>query len=429
MSYVEYVDPYYRRLVLSGQYPNPYCYPYFTPFFFPNISSAPNLSNQDCDNISIRSLWDNYYCYDRINIYDIASNLCYNAPEPCNAKYDYYYYDRIPYQDPSVVMGFTVQYLVSNVLNLAINPDPNLLDPWGIIIVNDIVWVANAGSGLITRYDLLGRRLLPVVNVFGPNNNIAQPTGIDSNDDLSAFIMVNGPITGPSLILTATRDGTINGYNFDIDHDNSILLIDNSKKNSVYTGLAVACSVLYVADFYNQKIDVYDKNLKKISDCDFVDECYKDPIPKDYAPYNIINIGDLLYVTYAKQSPLDNQYPLCGRGFGYVNIFNLRGKFVRRFASCGTLNVPWGLSCAPSWFSYPPGSIMVANFGDGKINIFDHDGKCLGNLHDEFYNEICLEGLRGITVNPNYDRILYWTENANNLRESFMGTINTRILV
>jgi uncharacterized protein (TIGR03118 family) len=437
MSYTQYKDPYYARLVLTGQLPNPFCFPYFTSRYFPNLSTAPNLSNQDCDNCSIWPLNDYYYnCANGCGVNNNCTNGCgtnnnlfYNKCDPCYAKYDYCYYDRTPYQNPCVALSFTVQNLVSNVPECVPVLDLNLLDPWGIIIINDVIWVANTASGLLTQYDLLGRPLLPPVNVFGPINNIAQPTGIAQNSDLSAFPLVNGPIVGPSLILTATRDGTINGYNADIDPNNCILLIDNSTNNSVYTGLEIVGKTIYVTDFYNQKIDVFDGDLKKITTYPFIDEFTGDPISENYAPYNIINIGEFLYVTYAKQSPLDNQYQLPGRGHGYISIFTVKGEFVRRFVSHGTLNSPWGLVSAPSCFSFPPGSIMVSNFGDGKINIFDHGGKCVGTLTDKNNNEIYLEGLKGLVTNPNCDRILYWTQNADNLRKSFMGTINPRFIV
>lgn len=426
MSYIQYKDPYYRRLVLSGQLPNPYCYPYLTPWFFPNISTVPNISNQDCENCSIWPLNDIYYnCANRC---DLLNNICYTECDPYFSKYDYCFYDRTPFQNPCIALNFTVHNLVSNVPDLAPVFDLNLLDPWGVIIINDEVWVANTGTGLLTKYDLLGRPLLPIVNVFGPVNNIAQPTGIAKNYDLLAFPIINGPISAPSMILTATRDGTINGYNFDVDPNNCILLIDNSKNKCVYTGIEIVGNTIYVADFYNQKIDVFDAKLEK-KDLPFIDEFSGDPIPEDYAPYNIINIGDFLYVTYAKQSPLDNQYQLPGRGHGYISIFNFDGKFIRRFASCGTLNSPWGVIPASSHYGFPAGSIMVSNFGDGKINIFDHTGKFIGTLTDGNNNEICLDGLRGITLNPNCDTILYWTESSNNFRDSFMGTINIRPII
>jgi len=438
-------------MVLGGWLPYPYYYPY--------VTTIPNISNPGCENLLFNPLVDNcYFDYNSqppYNSFDGSchdpghfrfNNISYCDRNPCVEKYDYCCYDVTPYQDPSCVCGFSVEILASNIPAIARNLDMNMLGPWGIIIINDVVWVANTGAGLLTRYNLTGLPLFPVVNIFGPMGNIGHPTGIAFNDNLFAFPITCGPTTLPSCILAVTRDGTINGYNLDIDPDNMSLLIDNSCHNSVYTGLAIvticinsitgkncgvgsACDTfLYATDFYNQRIDVYDGNLTKIKKFNFIDECSGDPIPEDYAPFNIVSICEFLYVLYAKQNPKDNQYEFPGRGHGYISIFTNDGKFVKRFASCGTLNSPWGLVLAPSWFGYPAGSIMVSNH-DGIINVFGPCGKCLGNLADEFMNDICLDGLRGLTPNPNYDRIIYWSAATNCLRDAFIGTINSKFRI
>ncbi|AYV84972.1 MAG: hypothetical protein Satyrvirus1_58 [Satyrvirus sp.] len=402
MSYLQYSN-FYRQMVLSGKLPYPNFYPYVSP--------SPNLSNQDCNS--------NLLAFKDLNC---IFNTC---RDPLYEKYDYLLYDIIPYQDPSSAMNFIAPQLVSNVVDAAINFDINLSNPWGIIIINDIVWVANADSGLLTSYDLLGRRLLSIVNVFGPVDNIAMPTGIFYNDNLNIFPLVNGPLIGPSTIIMVTRDGTINGYNKEIYPNNSILVVDNSEENSVYTGLEIIGSVIYAVDFYNQKIDVYDGTFNKLLTYPFIDDFGLDPIPPDFAPYNIKKIGDFLYITYARQSPFDNQYELPGTGYGFISIFTFDGIFVKRFASRGVLNAPWGIVPAPTQFRYPPGSIMVGNFGDGIINIYCSSGQYLDQLKDEFNNIISIDGLRGLFVNEN-SQIIYWTASADNLRTALVGTINYR---
>jgi hypothetical protein len=49
-----------------------------------------------------------------------------------------------------------------------------------------------------------------------------------------------------------------------------------------------------------------------------------------------------LYVTYAKQDE-GAKDDVAGRGFGFVDVFDADGHLVRRFASRGTLDAPWGL--------------------------------------------------------------------------------------
>lgn len=438
-----------RYLILSGILPYPYYYPY--------ANQIPNISNPGCEYpVTDDVLLNCYFSYDMSHCYNTYTgechgpehssfnNLCYEDPNPYEEKYRYicYYNGSIPYQDPSCSLTFSVQTLTSNIIGTAMNLDTNMLDPWGITIFDDMVWVANAGSGLLTSYDLLGRQLPQMVNVFGPIGNISQPTGICRNTNTTAFLIVKGPIILSSTLLTATRDGTINGYNPDIDPNNSIILFDNSENGSVYTGLTIVDirdktyfpfeiniptdTVLYVTDFYNQRIDVFDGTFNKINHSfSFTDGCLEDPLPEDYAPYNIVNINDFIFVLYARKNPVINQFEIPGIGHGYINIFTLNGTFVKRFVSRGILNTPWGLLLAPSWFGYPSGSIMVSNFGDGTINIFDATGKYLGKLKDEFLNEICINGIRGITQNPNYNRIVYWTASADSLNTALMGTINS----
>lgn len=458
MSYLQYNDQ-YRNLLKLGRLPIPY------PFYYPYQSPAPNLSNETgCLSEYYGSL--PYDCYFD-NSCIVPDNLYYKKNEGTDAINDYYYYDNFPYQDPSSALGFTVQKLISNIPGFAIHLDVNLSNPWGIIIFNDIVWITNAGSGTITNYDLTGKPLLPIINVFGPLGNIAQPTGIAFNSDITAFPIIKGANRGSSSFIIVTRDGTINGYNPLVDPHNSLMLVDSSANDSVYTGVSVVNIVnnlnlrkqkrnsititsnensfvddptindnivinrnnIYIADFYNQRIDVFDGLLNRITTYPFIDEHTGDPIPEDYAPFNIVNIGDFLYVTYAKQNPDDNQYEFSGSGYGFISIFKYDGLFVRRFTSRGPLNAPWGIILAPSLFGYPAGSIMISNFGDGMINIFDSEGNYLSSLRDKSHNNIFLPGIRGLTINPNYARIIYWTSSNNGFDDSFVGSINTRRII
>lgn len=426
MSYVQY-NEYFRKMTLMGMYRVPQT-------VFPLINFAPNLSNECSTNPLIYPAFDPYIC----SYYDYYNNLAYNplSGQTCHPQY----YgptcgDPIPcidqcaptpFQDPSVIMNFRVIWLTSNLPLTARFVDTYLHNPWGIIIANDIIWVCNSGNGLITKYNLLGEPIFPVINVFGPNGIIAQPTAIAINYNTDSFLLINGANAAPSNIIVCTRNGTINGYSSSLDLINSILVIDNSANDAVYTGIAIVYNILYVADFYNQRIDVFDGDFVPITTFPFIDEFTGDPIPEDYAPYNVTNIGEHIYVLYALQSPIDNQYEMIGQGNGYVSIFTLDGRFIRRFASNGSLNAPWGLILSPSFFSYPAGSIMISNFGDGTIDIFDSNGKWFGKMKDGCCNVISIEGLRAINVNPNYDRVLYWSANGDNQLNSFIGTINAR---
>ena len=428
MSYLNYID-YYKEMVLSGRLPYPY--------YFPYISNIPNISNFGCENSFYQKIYDqNCFNYDGNKFFDSSkqechnpshnqsNNISYNDRDPADEINDYLYYYYVPYQDPSCTIGFYVKTLSSNIPNAAANLDMNLLDAWDIILINDIIWISNTGTGLLTSYNLMGNALPDIVNVFGPFCNISQPTGIVYNDNVYQFPIIKGPLCEGSNILVATRDGTINGYNKNIDSNNCIQIIDNSVCCSIYTGITLVFGILYVVDFFNKKIDVYDEGFNRIINFFFIDEFLEDPIPPDFTPFNIVCIDDFLFVLYAKQNPLNCQYELPGSGNGYVNIFNLAGKFVNRYLSRGVLNAPWGLLLAPSHFGYPAGSIMISNAGDGIINVFDNKGKYLGNLKDGCGVSIYLKGLKALKNNPNSNKILYWTSSSNNLETGSFGIIS-----
>lgn len=404
MAFIQYYDQ-YRYLLRSNILPQPY------PYNIQYCNSAPNLINEsNCIN----------------NLILLPEFMCCDTG-PC--------YDQTVTFDPSVAMDFTVIRLVSNVITFGINLDINILQPWGILIADDKIWVTSASSGLITCYNLRGIPLLPIVNVFTPTGTIAQVTGITHNYDLNSFFINNGPLVGSSALIVSTRDGTVNGYNSSIYPNNSVILINNFDNNSVYTGLVVVNldrfrnkngSLLYLADFYNQTIDVYDGNLNKLDGFMFIDQDTNNPIPTEYSPYNIVNLDNLLYVSYAHQRQDDNQYELLGSGLGYVSIFDLDGNFIKRFTSNGPLNAPWGITYPPSGFGYPSGSVMISNYGDGVINIFDSNGQFINSLRDNSYNTICLSGLRGITITSSCPNQLFWTGSSNLLREACVGTIIPR---
>ena len=102
-----------------------------------------------------------------------------------------------------------------------------------------------------------------------------------------------------------------------------------------------------------------------------------------FAPFNIKNINNLLYVTYAKQPPPENKDDEPGLGNGYVNIFSKSGTFIKRLISQGNLNSPWGMALAPNNFGDFSGALLVGNFGDGLINAYNpKTGVFLGQLSD-----------------------------------------------
>jgi hypothetical protein len=121
-------------------------------------------------------------------------------------------------------------------------------------------------------------------------------------------------------------------------------------------------------------------------------------LPDGFAPFNIQNIDGLLYVSYAKQKGPDNTDDLSGAGNGYVDVYATGGELLQRFASQGTLNSPWGLAgVREGSFGMRDGGILVGNFGDGRINLFNKHGKFLRQLADSSGLPVTIEGLWALT--------------------------------
>jgi len=69
----------------------------------------------------------------------------------------------------------------------------------------------------------------------------------------------------------------------------------------------------------------------------------------------------------------------------------------RRLVSQGLLNSPWGLALAPAGFGEFSQDLLVGNFGDGRINVFEpNTGRFLGQLADGQGNPITIDHLWGL---------------------------------
>jgi hypothetical protein len=54
-----------------------------------------------------------------------------------------------------------------------------------------------------------------------------------------------------------------------------------------------------------------------------------------------------------------------------VDVFDTSGNFVARAVTGGNLNTPWGVAIAPTTFGIFGGDLLIGNFGDGLINVYD----------------------------------------------------------
>jgi uncharacterized protein (TIGR03118 family) len=62
-----------------------------------------------------------------------------------------------------------------------------------------------------------------------------------------------------------------------------------------------------------------------------------------------------------------------------VDEFSTDGHLISRIATGGALNAPWGVAIAPASFGSAAGSLLLGNFGDGRINIIARHGHEFGD--------------------------------------------------
>ena len=283
--------------------------------------------------------------------------------------------------------------------------DSNLVNAWGIAF-NPFgpVWVAANGTGVSVLYDGAGvaqptttPQPLVVSIPAAAGRDGSNPTGIVFNGS-TGFVVRSGGNSGPAAFLFVTEDGVLAGWNRSVDATHAVLVKDNSASGTVYKGLALSAggngSLLYATDFHNNKIDVWDSTFASVT---LPGGAFTDPkLPDGYAPFGIQAINGNLYVTYAKQDDAAHD-DVKGRGFGFVNVFDPNGMLLGRFASRGRLNAPWGIALAPDGFGDFRDSLLIGNFGDGRINAFDlATGQALGELRGPDGKAITIDGLWGI---------------------------------
>jgi uncharacterized protein (TIGR03118 family) len=294
--------------------------------------------------------------------------------------------------------SYSVRNLVSDGFVTADHTDPDLVNGWGIVFApNAPVWVSDNRTGLSTLYDGFGVKQALVVTIPTAKGSTppGSPTGIVSSG--SGFVVTKGALNGPSRFIFATLDGTISGWAPNVDPTNAIVTVDRSDAHAIYTGLALAANgtanFLYATDFHNSRIDVVDSSFHPVT----LSGSFSDPgIPRGYAPFGIQNILGNLYVTYARQDKTAER-DVAGSGFGFVDVFDANGHLIRRFASRGTLDAPWGVALAPADFGRFSNTLLIGNFGDGRINAFDlQSGDARGRLRTADGHALSIDGLWGI---------------------------------
>lgn len=290
-----------------------------------------------------------------------------------------------------------VNLVANNDKYAAARIDPTFINGWGIAFgATGAAWVSAEGAGYSTVWDKDGNQIIPSVTIPSAGDIAmgGHPTGQVFNSSAD-FNLPNGR---PAKFIFAGDDGIISGWN---GGPAAVTTIDDSQSGASYTGIATASAdgknYLYLANFSAHKIDVYDKDWVELTKVGF-----KDPnLPTEYSPFNIQNVGGKLYVMYAKVGP--NGDEVKGHGLGIVDIYWPNGKLDRRFVTGAALNAPWGVTAAPTAFwgsgSDVSNAILIGNFGDGRINVYNQSGHYIGPLLSD-NKPLEIDGLWGISFGP-----------------------------
>jgi uncharacterized protein (TIGR03118 family) len=235
----------------------------------------------------------------------------------------------------------------------------------------------------------------------------AAPTGQVFNTDTNPNdFVVKDAIghSGRALFIFDTENGTIDGWNPTVGGLTGTTstvteVARDNGANAVYKGLAIAQAsdghtYLYATNFRSGRVEAYDSTFTPV---ELPGGLFVDPkLPSGYGPFGIQEINDQLYVSFAKQDASLHD-DVAGQGNGFVDVFTNDGGFVKRLVTRGQLNSPWGLALAPTGFGNFGGDLIVGNFGDGNINVYDpNNGSRVGALRQPNGRAIVIDGLWGL---------------------------------
>lgn len=290
--------------------------------------------------------------------------------------------------------------LISDGFVPADHTDSNLVNAWGLVSGPTTPWwIADNGSGKTTLFNVATNSIVTEFTVPGAGGAQGNPTGLVFNGG-TGFVVNNG-VGAPAAarFIFSSEDGTLSAFK----GAPIVTVVPNAQApahDAVYKGLAIdsatAGHFLYATDFHNGKVDIFDSSFHAVT----IPGSFTDPnIPDGFAPFGIQNINGTIYVTYALQDA-DKHDDVAGPGNGFIDAYDTSGNLIRRVASAGELNSPWGMALAPDDFGRFSGDLIVGNFGNGRIHVFDpnqlaSDGEfeAIGQLHSAAGKPLTIDGL------------------------------------
>ena len=273
--------------------------------------------------------------------------------------------------------------------------DPQFINPWGVS-VGPAFWINTQATGLDYVATATGTIPFKVTIPAASGTGAGLPSGTVFSSSTTNFKLPDG---AAATFLFSSLDGTISGWNNGLGTTGSIaqIAVNNSAAGADYTDMALLTNTtgtfILAANFgAGTDIEVYDTNFAPAK----LAGNFTDPsLPANYAPFAVHVIGNQVFVTYAlrattttststpvgpyvvSSSPTSphaaatSYAQTVGAGNGVVDVFDLNGNFVARAITGGNLNAPWGVAVAPTGFGIFGGDLLVGNFGDGIINVYN----------------------------------------------------------
>jgi uncharacterized protein (TIGR03118 family) len=281
--------------------------------------------------------------------------------------------------------------LVSDQANVAARMDPELINAWGLVAGAGAFWIANAGSGVISIFDAGGTPAQISTNAMLQIGEGITGMAVNSS---TAFTLTGpaGPV--PATVIVARETGELIGVNLAVNNMRGVVVVDNMSASANYKGVAILQARdgmrLLAADFHNARVDVFDENFMPVTTPAFTAQ----GIPAGFAPFNVAVLNDAVYVAYAQQDAMAAD-EVRGAGLGFVSKFDDAGTLLWT-ATSPLFNAPWGMALPPAT-STLSGTVLVGNFGDGRINALNADtGRVALQLTDRNTVPLAVDGLWGI---------------------------------
>ena len=366
--------------------------------------------------------------------------------------------------------------------------DPAFINAWGLALrpagAGGHWWIANTDTARVTLYvgdsDTVpfGQDGLSVVAVPGdPDNDPvdvaidppshdgvplppptptplseappSNPTGQVFSGSTTDFLVDGTSLTGvplndvPARFITVSEDGTIAAWGESggtpAQRMNAFaVVVDNSDSGAIYKGVTVSAetgtgNLLYAANFSQGRIDVFDAHWQPVTSITFELQVPGGRDGAEFAPFNIERVFDasldreVLIVAYAKVANAEGGEEESTDGF--VAKFDIDGTFLRAGDAGGLLNAPWGVALAPADFGPYSNTLLVGNFGDGRILALDIATlEPQGYLLDEQGDPASIDGLWDIAFGNGASLgradSLYFTAGPDEEAEGLFGSLS-----